>query len=136
MKTFRQFIAEQTIHNHLDDFVQFTCNYLGIQEVPQINLVDDKSAAYENRSFASYYPEDQRIEVNIAGRHPADVMRSLAHELVHHRQRLNGEISSDNIGESGKTGSVYENEANSEAGIIMRNYAQVNGGIFEEKMYA
>lgn len=131
MKTFKQFIAEQTVHNHLDDFVQFTCNHLGIEEVPQISLVDDKSAAYENRSFASYYPDDQRIEVNIAGRHPADIMRSLAHELVHHRQRLDGEISADAADESGKTGSVYENEANSEAGIIMRNYAQINGGIFE-----
>jgi len=132
-KSFKTFLNEQTIHNHLEDFINHSCQYLNIENIPEINLIDDKTAAMENRSFASYAPGECRIEVNIAGRHPADIMRSLAHELVHHKQFEEGRLNVEEVREAGATGSDFENEANSEAGIIMRNYAQMNGNIFESK---
>lgn len=132
MKKFRTFVNEQQVlekvTRHLDDFVQFACDHLGIDEPPPIELIPEKSDAIENSSFGGYIPSEQRIRVNIAERHRADVYRTLAHELVHHRQNLDGRLDEN----SGKTGSDIENEANAVAGIIMRNYARANAeSLFE-----
>jgi hypothetical protein len=127
MKSFRQYIKESTVHDHIDDFVTYACNHLGIKNPPHINLVDDKTEAVKNTSFGGYNPNDKTIHVNVADRHPVDVMRTLAHELAHHRQDIDNRITH----ESGKTGSDIENEANAQAGIIMRNYGKMNSAIFE-----
>jgi hypothetical protein len=49
-----------------------------------------------------------------------DILRTLAHELTHYRQheRL-GKSMPDS---AGRTGSPYENEANAQAGIVMRHF--------------
>jgi hypothetical protein len=127
MKSFRQYLKENSIHDHVDHFVDYACNHLGIENPPTINLVDDKSEAAKNSSFGGYSPSDKTIHVNIAGRHPVDVMRTLAHELAHHKQDLDNRITKD----SGNTGSDIENEANAQAGVIMRNYGKLNTAIFE-----
>jgi hypothetical protein len=46
----------------------------------------------------------------------------LAHELVHWKQDCEGRLTPG----AGKTGTDQENEANSEAGIIMRDFNQQN----------
>ena len=130
MKTFKQYLNE-SVHDHLDHFVGFASNHLGLDNPPSIELVDDKEHAQENASFGGYSPSEHSIKVNISGRHTADVFRTLAHELVHHKQNLDNRIQHD----SGATGSDIENEANSEAGVIMRNYAKVNRGIFESRKH-
>jgi Zn-dependent peptidase ImmA (M78 family) len=55
----------------------------------------------------------------------ADILRTLAHELVHHMQNLNG----DEL--NGEDGSDTENEANAMAGVIMREFGRENPEIFE-----
>ena len=92
-----------------------------------IHLIHDKKEAQKQKSFGGYHPESKAIYVNTAGRHPVDVMRTLAHELSHHKQDLEKRLKVD----SGKTGSDIENEANAKAGIIMRNYGKANPNIFE-----
>ena len=57
----------------------------------------------------------------------ADVLRTLAHELVHHRQNELGKLNND----SGKTGSDVENEANVKAGILMRDFGKDREEIYE-----
>jgi hypothetical protein len=47
-----------------------------------------------------YDPESMEIHVYTTGRHPKDVLRSIAHELVHHNQNENGDF--ENAGYSGK----------------------------------
>ena len=47
-----------------------------------------------------------------------DILRTLAHELVHYKQKTLGKIKHD----SGETGSPEENQANTIAGIIMRHF--------------
>lgn len=60
--------------------------------------------------------ETYTLEIAIAGRQPVDVLRTLAHELVHARQtREHVEIDS-------ATGSAEENEANTIAGVVMRHF--------------
>jgi len=131
MKRFRQYLKENSIHNHIDHFVGYACNHLGIEDPPSINLVDDKSEAAKNASFGGYNPNDKTIHVNIAGRHPVDVMRTVAHELAHHKQDLDNRIQHD----SGNTGSDIENEANAQAGVILRNYGKMHSHIFEQSKH-
>jgi len=130
MKSFRQYLSESSVQDHLNDFVDYACKHLNIETPPKVVLVDDKLEAASNRSFGSYTPGDHSIKVNIADRHPADVLRTLAHEIVHHRQNLDGKLA--DIAKAGETGSDCENEANSQAGIILRNYGRANSKIYEE----
>ena len=128
MKNFREFLSEN-LETHIDDFVGYACSHLEIPNAPKIIIVNDKASAAENRSFGSYFPGNHEIKVNVAGRHPVDVFRTLAHELVHHRQNLDGKLN--DVAEAGETGSDCENEANAKAGVIMRNYGKTNPYIFE-----
>jgi len=59
-------------------------------------------------------------------RHPIDIMRTLAHELVHYKQDVEHRIGPD----SGETGSPIENEANALAGQIMRRFDHENPQLF------
>jgi hypothetical protein len=62
----------------------------------------------------------------VVNRHINDVCRTLAHELVHYRQDLKGQLND----ESGKTGSPEENEANAEAAVIMRKWGELHPEYF------
>ena len=41
---------------------------------------------------AFYDPEEQTISIYISGRHIKDILRSIAHETVHHAQNCRGEF--------------------------------------------
>jgi len=131
MQSFKEYLKEHSVHNHVDDFVHYACGHLGLDEPPPIELVNDKKHAQEHSSFGGYHPAEKFIRVNIANRHPADILRTLAHELVHHKQNLDGKLEHG----SGETGSDCENEANSEAGIMLRNYGRANPALYESNKY-
>ncbi|MFN9955946.1 MAG: hypothetical protein ACK55I_22850, partial [bacterium] len=57
----------------------------------------------------------------------ADILRTLGHELVHHRQNELGMLTMT----SGETGSEIENEANVKAGIMMRDFGKTHEEIYE-----
>lgn len=134
MLRFKQLILEdmahaQMVQQHVDDFMGHAKEHLRLQELPKVELVNNKRVAQENASFGGYYPGEKTIRVNIAGRHPVDILRTLAHEMVHYRQDMNGEL--DDVAMAGETGSTCENEANSEAGVMMRNYGRAKPSIYE-----
>ena len=104
----------------LEDFVEYTSMYLDLQDTPPITI----KATTEGSTFATWSPDG--IEISVTNRHPMDVFRSLAHELVHQKQYEDDALHN----ESGVTGSEHENEANALAGIIMRNYAKSNPELF------
>jgi len=108
-------------------FVKFCKEELNIQELPSIKLTADKEFVSKYRSFGEYNPANRSIKVYYLGRNTADVLRSLAHELTHHRQE-----ELDMIGPgSGNTGTDIENEANAMAGILLRDYGKINLKIYD-----
>jgi len=110
------------------DFIDFIDDKLNLNgNMPEIKLSYDGDVAQEMKSFGKYTPESNELLVIIANRNLADVLRTLAHELVHHRQRLDNKIEAD----SNKDGSDIENEANSLAAVFMREYGKNNPIIFE-----
>ena len=110
----------------LDTFVQFASKKLGIQSLPQISLQKGEMQT----SFGGYSPQNKSIVVVTKNRHPMDVYRTVAHELVHHKQNEDGNLGKD-IAAEGSTGSPIENEANAEAGKIMRWFAKKNPDAFK-----
>lgn len=113
------------IINHFIDHVDKVLNFGG--NLPKISISYGEGEAKKNKSFGGYMPSEKEIIVIASNRNLADVLRSLAHELVHHKQNLDGRINND----SGNTGSDIENEANAMAGVIMRDYGKINPDIFE-----
>ena len=109
------------------DFIKHCKQELGIQSLPHIRLIADKDWVMERRSFGEYNPGENTAYVYYPSRCTADVFRSLAHELVHHRQNELHMIEAD----SGETGSDIENDAHAFAGIIMRDYGKMNPAIYE-----
>ena len=120
---------EQMVQQHVNDFINHAKKHLGVDQLPNVELINNKKMAQENTSFGGYYPGEKVIRVNIAGRHPADILRTLAHEMVHYRQDMNGDL--ENVEMAGETGSTFENEANSEAGVMIRNYGRTKPSIYE-----
>jgi hypothetical protein len=94
VKSFKHLRESQEKIRKINNFVSFACEHLGLELPPEIHYVDDKSHAFENRSFGSYHIGQNKINVNIAERHVADIIRTLAHEMVHIRQFAYGETNS------------------------------------------
>jgi Zn-dependent peptidase ImmA (M78 family) len=118
---------DQNKFDILKHFIRFCKKELNIQSLPKISLIDDKSFVEQNRSLGAYDPNTPSIKVVSLNRNLADICRSLAHELTHHRQK---ELNMIGDG-SGNTGSEIENEANAMAGIIMRDYGKLNLSVYD-----
>lgn len=116
----QQLVAEasstQDLKPILAKFLPFVQERLGLDDLPEIELLDEPLEG----TFGRY--GDGKIRLMATGRHPIDVLRTLAHELIHYKQDSEGRIKPD----SGETGSPEENEANAGAGIIMRDFDHAN----------
>ena len=110
----------------LVDFIQFAMNYLELEKLPRINLLKTHVHGPESNSFAAYQPNSKTVVIYVKHRHIMDILRSLAHELVHYKQDLENRLHH----ESGKTGSDHENEAHAIAGQIMRLYGKKHPELF------
>lgn len=110
----------------LDEFVKFVSDGLGLQNVPKVEYLATTEFTQREHSFGGYRPDKKDIVVVVANRNLADIMRSLAHELVHARQ---DEVDGLQV-EDGETGSEVENQANAVAGVIMRLYGKNNPDIY------
>ena len=123
-------LVEEPVNDGTDeivrDFVDFAGDRLGLKRPPKIKLIRDPKQAAERKSFGGYMPGGG-IEINIGNRHIMDVLRTLAHEMVHHKQDINGELND----RSGEDGSPQENEANAKAAVIMRLWGKMNPELFQ-----
>jgi predicted kinase len=108
----------------LDSFLEFASKKLELETVPKINYKAD-----QDTSFGGYNPSTNEIQVTTLNRHPMDIFRTVAHELQHHKQNLQGRIQ--DVAKEGSTGSDIENEANAEAGKILRWFAQSHPDYFK-----
>jgi len=110
----------------INKFIEETCDYLGVTN-DKIEISYDPTEAAEMTSFGKHTPSDGIIRVVATNRNLADVLRTLAHELVHRKQAQEDRLY---VG-AGDDGSDIENEANAEAAIIMRKFGKANPIIFE-----
>jgi Zn-dependent peptidase ImmA (M78 family) len=112
----------------IENFIEFVNAKLKLDNnIPTYEISYDENYAKENKSFAYYDFVNNHILVCASNRNLADILRSLAHEIVHHKQNLENRIKDD----SGNTGSDIENEANAMAGVLLREYGKINPNIYE-----
>lgn len=105
----------------LEDFLPLAKEELTLDQLPKIKLVGTVTDD-EQPTFGRYDSEAHDITLAILNRHPIDILRTLAHELVHYRQDINNELGPH----SGETGSPQENQAHELAGVIMRHFNKAN----------
>tara|TARA_R110000824_G_scaffold178785_2_gene358655 strand:- start:443 stop:1255 length:813 start_codon:yes stop_codon:yes gene_type:complete len=90
---------EDKIH----DLLGFAQNRFGLKRVPEVHLDSNLDNASNHLGKTGYYnPETLEIHIFIDGRHAKDIMRSIAHEMVHHWQNEQGSLAN-----SGYTGEGY-----------------------------
>lgn len=69
---------------------------LKIKQVPRLTLSNDSANANQSFGMTGHYNHKNRsIKVYITGRHPTDILRSFAHEIIHHWQNERGQLSVD-----------------------------------------
>ncbi len=82
----------------------FAQDRLGFQRPPKLFLKNDAENSTNILGKTGYYdPAEESVVLYITGRHPKDILRSFAHELVHHTQNLRGDLSQKKIGPMSNT---------------------------------
>ena len=115
---------EPHIHGMYDHFHQ----KIGFQKPPVIVFDSDPSNESNVLGKTAYYdPQSFEVHVFTDARHPKDMLRSIAHELIHHGQNLEGRLD---VG--GYNGPGYylkndklkdlEEEAMTNSAIYLREY--------------
>jgi hypothetical protein len=128
---FNEGISESK-ENSINHFVEYATKKLKLSERPKITLLSGREYSEAKTSLGGYNPMSKEIYVAIEGRLTADILRTLAHEMVHRKQDELGLVK-DEI-KDGATGSPIENQAHAVAGILMRNYGKINKQIYNESI--
>jgi hypothetical protein len=126
-KVMLQLEEDNNTDSIINEFLQFAVDDLGITKPCKIELTTDKS---KTKTYGHYEPSTNTIVIYVKGRGTGDILRTLAHELVHRRQAELDLIKPD----SGETGSPIENEANAMAGVLLRKFGEKNPMIYESLM--
>ena len=120
----------ETKQQSIQNFVEYATKRLKLKETPKINLVSGREFAETKTSLGGYNPDDKSIYVATEGRLTADILRTLAHEMVHRKQDEMHLVK--NAEKDGADGSPIENQAHAVAGILMREYGRINKQIYNE----
>jgi cytidyltransferase-like protein len=129
---------EDPLQDHINSINQFMVDKgINIMPFPQVQYVtDDEENANQILGKTAYYnPGQNIIALYTLGRHPKDVLRSYAHELIHHAQNLQGrikDIRTTDVNEDDKLFKLEE-EAYVLGNMIFRSWENsLKGGINEE----
>ncbi len=109
--------SKETFIDMFKKFLPLAMEILEIDRLPKMNFESDIESGGQP-SFGMYDNNEKILHVAILNRHPVDILRTVAHELVHFKQDIRNELND----ESGATGSPEENQAHEIAGVIMRNF--------------
>jgi len=109
--------SRETFVDMFKKFLPLAIEILEIDSLPKMSF-EPEIQTDGQPSFGMYVNNEKTLHVAITNRHPVDILRTVAHELVHYRQDIRDELND----ESGATGSPEENQAHEIAGVIMRNF--------------
>ncbi len=109
----------------LTEFLAYAREVIKYTKPAKIRIFDDHGLAREMKAMGAFFPSTTEIWILRGKRVRADWYRSLAHELVHHRQRETGEEL------NGADGSDHENEANGVAAVILREWGRRHPEIYD-----
>lgn len=99
----------------INDFVKFVSTKLRMDHPPKVKIQNNPKFAVVNKTFGIYYPDRNTTIIETYGRNIVDVLRTIAHELTHHRQNEVG---------SKKDRVDLEIEATAAAGMFVKIYCE------------
>jgi hypothetical protein len=111
----------------LDKFVLFVKNELELKSVPTIKVQNNRDGLKTTANY-DYTKENKIIKVCAKNRALVDVCRSIAHEMVHHKQFEQGRLEK----RPPDIGGEIEDEANAKAGQFIKMFAKKDSNIYEE----
>ena len=110
----------------VDDFIEFGKRELSLGDGFRVNLTDNGD---DIETLANYDMIDGEINVLTRDRATPDIIRSIAHEMVHHKQNERGDLRGNP--EEGEDGSPWEDEANAKAGELLRVFGKQYPEIYD-----
>jgi len=111
----------------LDKFVLFVKEQLELKTVPTIKIQNNRDGLKTTANY-DYTKENKIIKVCAKNRALVDVCRSIAHEMVHHKQFEQGRLKE----RPPDIGGEIEDEANAKAGQYIKMYSKKDPNIYEE----
>ena len=108
-----------------ENFVDFAHNELNIEKDCPIDVEAEKSSEY---TTGNYNINDRKIKILDNGRKLADILRTIAHELVHHKQNELGML----VGDIPEIGGKIEDQANAYAGRLVKKYGKQTPSLYTE----
>ena len=111
----------------LNRFVKFVKNQLELDTVPVISIQNHRENIKTTANY-DYTKDEKIIKVCSKGRALVDVMRSIAHEMVHHKQYEQGRLKV----QPPDIGGEIEDEANAKAGQYIKMYSKKDPNIYDE----
>jgi Zn-dependent peptidase ImmA (M78 family) len=107
------------------DFVAWVFEKLHIKgPLPNIEFSPDKEQPKQDRT-GYYDPNTNKMWIYTGNRNLVDILRTLGHELAHHKQRTMGDITHNN-----KISDI-ETQADQAAGMLMKLYTKLYPEIIE-----
>lgn len=98
---------------------------MNILPLPEVKIKRDLVESADFFGKTAYYdPNKREVVLYVEGRHPKDVMRSFTHEMIHHKQNVEGrlgKIGTTNTNEDDHLLEI-EKEAYLEGNITFRNW--------------
>lgn len=110
----------------LHEFAKFVKKELGLENPPTISIQNGRGELKTTANY-DYTKENKVIKINAKNRALIDVMRSLAHEMVHHKQYEQGRLKV----KPPDIGGEIEDEANAKAGQYIKMYAKIDPTIYD-----
>lgn len=111
----------------LTEFVKFVKKELDLKSVPTISIQNGRGELKTTANY-DYTKENKIIKVNGKNRALVDIMRSVAHELVHHKQYEQGRLKV----KPPDIGGEIEDEANAKAGQYIKMFSKDDNTIYDE----
>ena len=109
---------EYDLKDIVKEFVAFLVKKQGINLPYKIDLVYKRTPEFKTHAY--YNPDSKKICVCVQGRQTADILRSIAHEMIHHKQNQDNRLKDrENIPD---IGGDIEDEANSLAGRLVKEF--------------
>ena len=113
---------------------------MNIRPLPKVKFVDDDAENAQNffGKTAYYDPNNRVIVLYTMNRHPKDVMRSYAHEMIHHEQNCNNRLNNISTTDINEDDYLYEleKEANTKGTMTFRAWTDtLTEGVLKEGHY-
>jgi hypothetical protein len=113
--------------NKITEFVKFVKNELQLKKCPTIILQNGRGELKTTANY-NYSNDDKVIRVNSKNRALVDILRSISHEMVHHKQFEDGRLKV----KPADIGGEIEDEANAKSGQFIKMFSKKDETIYDE----